>query len=258
MIRSQTRFLSRPGKADIAYVYTPPANGYQDKPVVMFCGGFRSDMQGTKATYLEEMCRENGQGYIRFDYSGHGKSGGDFKDCTISTWFDDACAVLDTLPDCPVVIVGSSMGGWIALLLAKCRPERIKGIIGVAAAPDFTQRLYEEELSAQQREIVERQGQIEIPNDYSDEPYIFTKKLFDDGADNFVLNSQSDVGFPIYLFHGISDTVVPLEAPLKIKEKYKINGADGVEVEFIDGGDHSLSRPQDLEALWRKVIDFSL
>lgn len=180
------QFLKAENHDDLAYVHTPPDDkGGQDRPYVMFLPGFRSDMDGTKALYLEEQCRKRGQGFIRFDYSGHGRSGGRFEDGTIGRWKEDARAILDHLlpQGRKAVLVGSSMGGWIALLLAKECPERLAGLIGLAAAPDFTREI-EAEMNAGQKEEMAASGLISVANDYSDEPYIFTKALIDDGREN--------------------------------------------------------------------------
>ncbi len=246
MAQSELQYLKREELPALAYVYSAAKDKGAHLPTVMFCAGFKSDMQGTKALYLEEKCKELGQAYIRFDYSGHGESEGDFKDGTIGAWFKDALAILDEIIQGSVIIIGSSMGGWIGLLLAQSREERVKGFIGIAAAPDFTERLFHEEFSEEQREAVQKHGYVEIPNDYSDDPYIFTKALFEDGKKRLLLNREHIHNYPITLLHGLEDKTVPRETPLAIKEQYTGGSLDII---FTEDGDHSLSRPEDLELL---------
>ena len=240
------RFLEREGKPKLAYIYTSARDQGKDLPVVMFCGGFKSDMMGTKAGYFEEQCALRGQGYLRFDYSGHGYSGGDFKDGTIGAWFEDALDIFDSLINGPVIIAGSSMGGWIALLLAKARADFVKGYIGIAAAPDFTERLYHEEFSDEHRAAIDGQGFVEIPNEYSDDPYYFSKALIEDGRNHMLLGEAHSHSYPITLFHGRLDTAVPESTPLTIKKQY--SGA-ALEIVFIEDGDHRLSAPHELQMI---------
>ena len=142
----------------------------------MFLCAFGSDMEGSKALYLEALARERGQGFVRFDYSGHGLSDGDFRDGTISRWAEDSLAVIDELTDGPQILIGSSMGGWLMLLAALARPERIAGLIGIAAAPDFTKRLQWPKLTAEQQATVMEQGFVQVPSNYEDD-YVFTRAL---------------------------------------------------------------------------------
>ena len=220
-------------------------------PTVMFCGGFRSDMEGTKALFLEDRCRERGQGYIRFDYSGHGASGGDFNDGTIGRWTDDALAVLDQLTQGPVIIVGSSMGGWIALLVALVRPERICGLVGIAAAPDFTRDIYEEEFNDGQRELFAQQGYIDVPSEYSEIPYRINKALIDEGAQHCLLDRGIALKIPVRLMQGMQDSDVPWQKAYRIRNALP-DDADA-EVLLIENGDHRLSRPEDLTLLDQQV-----
>ena len=158
------QYLQREGKPDLAYIYTPPASAGATLPLVMFLGGYRSDMQGTKAEYLEQQCKARGQAYVRFDYSGHGQSQGEFDDGTIGSWLGDATDILDHVASGPVVLVGSSMGGWIALLLAQKRAAMMHALIGIAAAPDFTEDIYCR-LNGAQRQELEENGVAYVPND---------------------------------------------------------------------------------------------
>lgn len=218
--------------------------GTKDLPTVLFCGGFKSDMMGSKATYLEERAIARGQSYVRFDYTGHGLSDGDFVDGTIGAWCEDALTIIDHVIQGPIVIVGSSMGGWISLLCALKRPDRIAALMGIAAAPDFTGRIYDE-LPDEQKRQMDEIGRAEIPNDYSDEPYIFTRALLEDGEENFVFNGDDvvDIRCPVYLVQGVLDSEVPWETASFISENI---ASDNVIVEIIKDATHSVSRDQDL------------
>jgi len=166
---TQPHILKRPNKPDIAYIYTPPAGKGAALPQVIFLGGFKSDMAGTKAVYLEEQCKARGQGYLRLDYSGHGYSGGKFEDGTIGSWKNDALAVIDHLQLRDVILVGSSMGGWISLIMTVQRPDLVKAVIGIAAAPDFTDDMWFNRLDDKLRAEITLNGKVAIPNDYSDD-----------------------------------------------------------------------------------------
>ncbi|MFN3700621.1 MAG: alpha/beta fold hydrolase [Alphaproteobacteria bacterium] len=249
-------FLKRSNKPNLAYCYTPPLSGTkgENAPIVMFLGGFNSDMAGTKAGYLEEQCKARGQGFIRFDYSGHGESDGSFKDGTIGIWKEDAASILDHINPQRVILVGSSMGGWISLLLALERPQKLTGLIGIAAAPDFTKDMWASSLSDEQRAEIAKQGYIAVPNEYSDEPYILTKALFDDAKNNFILDRTHSLDIPMVFVQGVQDPDVPWETTSKIQAVFP--KAD-IEIVLIDDGDHRLSRPEDLEIINRELIGLS-
>lgn len=247
----QTQYLKRKGKPDLAYIHTPAAENGQSLPLVMFLGGYRSDMSGTKATYFEEQCKARGQAYLRFDYSGHGQSGGAFEDGTIGSWAADALDVLDHVAEGPVLLVGSSMGGWIALLVARQRPEITHGLIGIAAAPDFTEEIYHERLDDAQRRVLMEQGKVLVENDYSDEPYAYTKAFYEDGKANLLLNKSQSAAHPIRLIQGKQDKDVPWQTAVKIAEVYA--GSD-IDVIFVEDGDHRLSRPQDLALIDQQIL----
>lgn len=245
--------LKRENEPDIAYVYTPSSGAGKSLPIVMFCGGFKSDMEGTKALYLEEQCKARGQGYVRFDYRGHGQSDGDFTDGTIGLWKKDAFDVLQTAAEGKVILVGSSMGGWISLLLVDEHPDRVAGLVGIAAAPDFTKGFYEEEFTEELKAKLAAQGYIELPNDYSDEPYIITKALIDDGNDQLFMERTHKFDVPVRLVQGMKDADVPWQTAHRIK-----NVIEGdVEVYLVEEGDHRLSRPEDLELIDAQIIDIN-
>lgn len=222
------------------------------KPVgVVFLGGFCSDMGGTKAVALENWCQNEGRQFLRFDYTGHGQSSGEFQDGTISQWVDDTVFAVESLTTGPLILVGSSMGGWIMLLAAlkigAKDNERIKGLLGLAAAPDFTEDFANRELTPEQLAKLERDGKIEIENCYEpDDPYIITKALMDDGRKNILLGSEIKITVPIRLIQGMKDQDVPWKTALRIKEM--VSSSD-VEIQLIKNGDHRLSEPNDLKRM---------
>ena len=219
-------------------------------PGVVFLGGFNSDMTGTKAEELSAFCAAEGRAFLRFDYSGHGASGGRFEDGTIGRWAEDATLAFDRLTEGPQVLVGSSMGGWIALLLALRRPERVAALVGIAAAPDFTARM-REELPAEAREAIEREGVWRRPSAYGD-PYPITRALLEEGERNVLLRGGGPIqlSMPVRLLHGQRDPDVPWELSLRVAGAV---AAEDVQVALVKDGDHRLSRPQDL-ALLRRTL----
>ncbi len=219
------------------------------KPGIVFLTGFMSDMTGGKALALESWCRKTDRAFLRFDYTGHGASSGAFADGTIGAWAEDAVFALDKLTQGPQVLVGSSMGGWIMLLAALARPERVAGLLGIAAAPDFTEDLMDGELTQEQRETMEREGRVEIPTDY-DDPYVITKALIEDGRNNLLLRSPIALTCPVRLIQGMKDTDVPWKTALAIQDR--LTGGD-VEVTLVKDGDHRLSEPEDLARLTRTL-----
>ncbi len=218
-------------------------------PTVVFLPGFRSDMTGDKATALAAFCAERGQAMLRLDYSGHGASGGQFEAGTIGIWCADAMAVMDRLTEGKLILVGSSMGGWIALLAALARRDRIAALVGIAAAPDFTDALMSEAFSFRQRAQLEREGVVHLPSQYGD-PTPITRALIEDGRSHMLLSAPIALDCPVRLLHGQADPDVPWEMALRIADR--IAGAD-VHVTIVKDGDHRLSRPQDLALLCRTV-----
>ncbi len=244
--------LERAGAPALAY-HRSPGGG----PWTVFLGGFMSDMTGTKATALEVFCRERGRAYLRFDYRGHGASEGAFADGTIGLWTEDALAAIDALTDGPVVLVGSSMGGWIMLNAALERPERVVGLLGIAAAPDFTERMMNEEFDAPTRAALMRDGLVRVPSDYGDEPYAITRALIEDGRRHLLLGAPIPIRCPVRLIQGMADTAVPWRTALAIAERLE---SRDVEVTLVKSADHRLSDPPDLDrlcltlkALWARV-----
>jgi len=218
-------------------------------PTVVFLPGFRSDMTGDKAAALAAFCAAGGQAMLRFDYSGHGASGGRFEDGTIGRWCTDALTAIDRLTEGRLILVGSSMGGWIALLAATARTERVAGLIGIAAAPDFTERLMWEAMSPGERTTLLRDGVLHVPSQYG-EPYPITRALIEDGRNHLLLPAAIPLDCPVRLLHGQCDPDVPWETSLRIAER--LTGTD-VQVILVKDGDHRLSRPQDLALLERTL-----
>ena len=212
--------------------------------------GFRSDMNGIKATALAGHCRSRDHAFLRFDYFGHGASSGDFRAGTIGRWLEDALAVIDRLTEGPQILVGSSMGGWIALLAALARPGRVKALIGIAPAPDFTEDLIWARLSeAQRRELLER-GELAAASAYEADPIPITLRLVEEGRRHLLLRGPIRLSCPVRLLHGMEDPDVPYQTSLRLVER--LTGIEAV-VELIEDGDHRLSRPQDLTRLFAAV-----
>ena len=212
----------------------------------MFLTGFKSDMTGGKALHLEEHCRRQGRAFLRFDYQGHGQSSGAFEDGSIGQWAGDAVFVLDHVAEGPHVLVGSSMGGWIMTLAAVQRPERVAGLLGIAAAADFTEDLIEPDLTAEQRQTLVRDGKVSEPGDYDEEPYFITQKLLEDGRKNLVLRKPIPLTCPVRLIHGMKDEDVPWQTSLRLSQML---ASVDVEISLVKNGGHRLSEPHDLDRL---------
>ncbi len=213
-------------------------------PGVVFLGGFKSDMTGTKAQALEQWCRTQGRAFVRFDYFGHGRSSGDFTDGTIGHWRADVLAVLDKLTSGPQVLVGSSMGGWLMLLAALARPQRVAALLGIAAAADFTEDLIRSRLTAPMQLALAQTGQISVPSDYDPDPYPITRRLLDEGREHLLLrDSHLAIDCPVRLLHGMEDVDVPWSTSVRISDQL---ASDNVRITLVKDGDHRLSRCQDL------------
>jgi pimeloyl-ACP methyl ester carboxylesterase len=190
-----------PGRR-LAYHRLAASDDAETAPGVVFLGGFKSDMTGTKAVFLESWCQERGRAFLRFDYTGHGQSSGDFLDGCIGDWARDAHDAVTALTEGPQIIVGSSMGGWIALLLARRAPERVAALVGIAAAPDFTEDGMWAEFTEAQRAAIMAEGRLDLPSEYSDEPYVITRRLIEDGREQLVLRTPLLLPFPVRLLQG--------------------------------------------------------
>ena len=220
-------------------------------PTIVWLGGFRSDMTGTKATHLKNWAKATGRAFLRFDYSGHGQSEGVFEQGCISDWTNDARAAIDIATTGPLILVGSSMGGWVTALLAQQISSRIAGIVFIAPAPDFTEELMWPSLSEQDRETIMQDGKIETPSDYSDEPTIITRKLIEDGRENLVLTSPITIDAPVRILQGMKDPDVPWQHAMRLAEKLT---SDDLTIGITKTGDHSLSTPADLQRLTAAIV----
>lgn len=220
-------------------------------PGLVFLGGFMSDMSGTKATALEAYARRRGRAFLRFDYSGHGESDGDFESGTIGRWVEDAVTALDRLTEGPQVLVGSSMGGWIMLLAALVRPERVAALVGIAAAPDFTEDLMWATFSPEVRATLERDGVYRQPSQYGEQPYAITRRLIEEGRRHLLLRSPIPLTCPVRLLHGMADPDVPWQLSPRLAETVE---SRDVELHLVKDGDHRLSTPANL-ALLEEVLD---
>ncbi len=218
-------------------------------PGVVFLGGFHSDMTGTKAQFLAEWCADRARAFLRLDYSGHGASGGRFDEGSIGRWAADAEAALLGLTEGPQILVGSSMGGWIALLLALRHPARVQALVGIAPAPDFTEDLMWAQMADTVRQAIMTEGQWLRPSAYG-EAYPITRALIEDGRRHLLLRTPIALDIPVRLLHGQADADVPWQHSLRIAEQ--ITGQD-VQVTLVKGGDHRLSDPAELLLLGRTL-----
>jgi pimeloyl-ACP methyl ester carboxylesterase len=227
----------------LAFHHSPGAG-----PTVVFLCGYASDMNGTKAVALEEWAKRTGRAYLRFDYAGCGESEGEFEDQTLALWRDDALRILDAQVQGPVVLVGSSMGGWVMLLVAKARPERVKGMVGIAAAPDFTDWGYTQ---AEKLSILQH-GRLEQPNDYGDRPTVTTRGFWASGEANRMMIGPIPFDGPVRLLQGQRDKEVPWERAAQLAQLFR---SDAVQTVLVKDGDHRLSRDSDLALMVRAVED---
>jgi pimeloyl-ACP methyl ester carboxylesterase len=244
MTASETRFFDHEG--------VPIAYRHRDgkAPGVVWLGGFVSDMLGTKAETLDGWAARTGHAFLRHDYSGHGESGGAFRDGTISKWLAQSLDAFRRFTSGKQILVGSSMGAWIALRmveeLRKAGEARVAGLILLAPAPDFTAELMEPKLTKAQRRDLEKKGFFERPSAYSAEPYVYTRALFEDGELNRVMKGPIDTHCPVHILQGLADPDVPHTHALKLVSCLP---SDDVTLSLIPDGDHRLSRPQELEML---------
>jgi pimeloyl-ACP methyl ester carboxylesterase len=211
-------------------------------PTIVFLPGYMSDMEGGKASALDAWAQAEGRPMLRFDYAGCGASDGDFLDQSLESWRNDVLAVVDELVEGPVVLVGSSMGGWLMLLAALARPQRVAGLVGIAAAPDFTSWGF----SQAQKMTILQEGKLEEPSAYSDTPYVTTRSFWQSGESLRLLHAPIAIECPVRLLHGQADADVPWTYSLELMKQ--LRSAD-VQAHFVKDGDHRLSRAQDIALL---------
>lgn len=231
--------MTRPDGLKLAYRHRPATDKGADKPTLLFLPGYMSDMQGGKAQAIDRWAARQGCGCLRMDYAGCGESGGDFEDQTLTSWRDDVLLAIDHLVKGPVVLIGSSMGGWLMLLAALARRERVAGICGIAAAPDFTFWGFSEE----QKMTILQDGKLVENTDYGPDPYITTRGFWQSGEASRLLHGPIDIGCPARFVHGQNDADVPWQYSL---ETAKLLRSSDVQTLFVKDGDHRLSRPQDI------------
>lgn len=224
------------------------------KPGLIFLPGYHSDMTGSKACFLAERCEAEGRSLLRFDYRGHGFSSDTFENGCIGDWLDDSIKICDALTKGPQIIIGSSMGGWLMLLLALARPARIAGLVGIAAAPDFTEDLVWGQMNAAQRREMQEKGVIFEHSEYGP-PLAYTLKLVEEGRKHLLLRDETiKLNCPVRLIQGMEDKDVPWQTATRISDK--LQGKD-VRLTLIKDGEHRLSRESDLHLLWQEINSLS-
>ena len=238
---NSSQILQRHDGATLAYRRVPGG-----APGIVFLAGLRSDMTGTKASYLDAYCRRHGCAYVRFDYFGHGASSGDFTDGTVGRWAEDAIAVIDELTEGPQILIGSSLGGWLMLLAALARPQRIYALVGIAPAPDATEDLLWPRLDEAQRSGLMATGSVTLPSEYDPAGYTYTLGMIEDGRRHLVMRGPIALDCPVRLLHGMRDPSVPWRISIRLAEQ--LTSRD-VAVTLVKDGDHRLSNEADLARL---------
>jgi pimeloyl-ACP methyl ester carboxylesterase len=228
-------------------------------PGLVWLGGFKSDMKGTKAAALDNWAAEKGRALVRLDYSGHGESGGAFIDGTIGHWLEECLAVFEAYCRGPQVVIGSSMGGWLALLLAREFAQRavadatLAGLVLIAPAVDFTEELMWKRFPPEIRHEIESKGSWARPSAYSDEPYLITRGLIEEARAHLLLGGMIETGCPVRILQGVQDPDVPWQHAVDLSARF---ARDDVVLTLVKDGDHRLSRPEDIERLIAAVAEF--
>jgi pimeloyl-ACP methyl ester carboxylesterase len=228
-------------------------------PGLFWLGGFKSDMKGTKAQALDLWARDHGRAMTRFDYSGHGESEGDFIDGTVGRWLEESMAVFDACCRGPQVVIGSSMGGWLALLLARELARRaqadpsLASLVLIAPAVDFTEELMWKRFPPEIKREIEQAGVWARPSQYSDQPYLITRGLIEEGRSHLLLDNMIETGCPVRILQGVQDSDVPWQHAVELSSRF---AQDDVVLTLVKDGDHRLSRPEDIERLIAAVAEF--
>ncbi len=243
---AEVSYLDGP-RGKLAYAYTEG-----DGPCIVFLPGYRSDMDGSKAVHLEQWAASTGRSFLRLDYSGHGKSGGVFEDGCIGDWAADAALLIKEVVAGPLILVGSSMGGWIACILSK-RLSQTVGFVGIAAAPDFTEEEFWAGFNAVERRQVMEEGHLEMPSLYED-PYWVTKKLIEDGREHLVLRTPLNMPWPVRLLQGTEDEAVARDTALKLLDHIE---SDDMRLTLVKGADHRFSSPACLDLIERILSEIA-
>ena len=225
---------------------------HKNKKSLLWFGGLNSDMSGTKAQYLSNFSKKNRINFFRFDYFGHGRSSKEFNNCVISDWLNNGIKIMDQIIDNEVILIGSSMGGWISTLVSLKRRKKVKGLILIAPALDMTENLMWKKFSLKEKKLIKSQGFIERYVEGYDSSYRITKKLIDDGRKHLILKDKINLNIPIRIFHGIKDDSVPWKLSLDLMSSFL---SDDINVSFNKNGDHSLSSDSDLKSLGEAILD---
>jgi len=243
-VTAEPRYFEAASGHSIAYHLTEGSG-----PGVVFLGGFMSDMEGSKATHLEAWAKARGQAFLRFDYSGHGQSSQAFTDGCIGDWYDDALSLMEEVTDGPQVLVGSSMGGWISLLIARADHIPLAAFVGIASAPDFTEEGFWASFDSAERQALEDEGVVYVPSDYGD-PYPITKRLIEDGRDHLIFPKPLSLECSVRLFQGTEDASVTIETATRLMDHLQCPDA---RLTFVKGKDHSFSDPECLSLLTKEL-----
>lgn len=223
---------------------------HNELPGIIFFSGFNSNMQGTKAQNLTKFCQNKDYNFIKFDYFGHGESSGTFSECTIGAWLENCLAIIDNLTTDKHIFIGSSMGGWLAILASLLRPEKVAGIICIAAAPDFTENLIWHKLNSEEKNILLTQGKIKLSSEYCDGDYEISLNLIEEAREHLILNKTLNIECPVYLLHGMSDKDVPYSLSLRLAE---LICSEDTTVKLIKNAGHSMSSEENLYLLYNTI-----
>ena len=250
-----TRYFDVNDGQKLAFSQVIGSKNRKKLPGVVFLSGLKSDKEGTKAVFLSKWAERNDRDFLCFDYRGHGASSGNFEDTSISDWLEDTKKIVMGLTSGPQILVGSSLGGWISILFARMFPEKVAGIIGIAAAPDFTAQYSRKNLTKDQKQELLSTGKLSFYSEYFDQPLIISQKLIEDGNNNLVLTTEQSIDCPVRLFHGSHDEDVPLSKSINILKKIRSND---MQLQIIKGIDHRFSTPDCLELIQRAVEQLAL
>ena len=246
----ETKFHKTDDGQKLAFSQVNGDKNIKNLPGVVFLSGLKSDKEGTKAIFLSQWAEKNNRDFLRFDYRGHGASSGTFEETSISDWLEDTKSIVLSLTSGPQILVGSSLGGWIALLFAQLYPQKVAGIIGIAAAPDFTAKYAINNLTKDQRQELKTTGKLSFDSEYFEEPLVITQKLIEDGNQHLILTKNQCIDCPVRLFHGSLDEDVPLSTSINILKS--LSSVD-IQLQIIKGIDHRFSTAECLELIKETV-----
>ena len=251
----ETKFHKTDDGQKLAFSQVNGDKKIKNLPGVVFLSGLKSDKEGTKAIFLSKWAEKNNRDFLRFDYRGHGASSGTFEETSISDWLEDTKSIVLSLTSGPQILVGSSLGGWIALLFARLYPQKVAGIIGIAAAPDFTAKYTKNNLTKDQRQELKTTGKLSFDSEYFEEPLVITQKLIEDGNQHLILTKNQCIDCPVRLFHGSLDDDVPLSTSINILKS--LSSVD-MQLQIIKGIDHRFSTAECLELIKETVEQMPL